>query len=103
MSTININVKVNPYYKGTKALDGNQYALRFHWNNTTEKWYMQIKGLNNDVDIKGIALLTGKDLLLPYGEYELGNLWVIDNSGSNTDPDYDNMGSQYTVEYTPTT
>ena len=99
--TVIIDVRANPYYKGTKSLDGNQYSLIFNWNTYTEKWYMQIKGLNNDVDVKGIAMLTGKDLLFPYGEYELGTLFVIDNQGANEDPNFDDMGSRWTVEYTP--
>ena len=75
--------------------------LRIHWNTTTEKWYLSIEGLNNDVDIRGIALMTGKDLLAPYGYYELGELWVVDNQGENADPDYDDIGGRFTLEYTP--
>ncbi|MCP4712578.1 MAG: hypothetical protein GY869_28470 [Planctomycetes bacterium] len=99
---IDINLKVNPYYRATKTLDGNAYALRVHWNTYTEKWYMSIEGLNNDVDIKGIALMAGKDLLAPYGySDELGELWIIDNQEGNADPNYDDIGARFTLEYTP--
>ena len=100
MTAILINVKTLPYYTGLKTLDGNRYRLRISWNLYTEKWYLQIEGLTNDVDIKGIALLCGKDLLAAHGYRELGELWVIDNSGANEDPDYDNFGSRWTLEYT---
>lgn len=100
--TIRIRTLANPYYKGTKALDGASYLFRIHWNITTEKWYMDIKGLSNDVDIKGIALLTGKDLLAPFGYGgQLGELWVIDQSEGNEDPNFDDMGTRWTLEYTP--
>ena len=99
--TVPINVKNKPYYFGTKSLDGNQYKLSFHWNLNTSNWYMDIEGLNNTVDIKGIALLCGKNLFAQIGEYQLGELWVIDNSGANEDPDYDDFGSRWTLEYTP--
>lgn len=100
MTTIPISIKVNPYYNGTKSLDGNKYKLSIKWNLTTEKWYLNIKGFNNDVEINGIALLPGKDLFAPHGWVELGQLWVIDNSGANEDPNYDEMGSRWTLEYT---
>ena len=99
---ININVKQLPYYQGTKSLDGNTYRLKLYWNTYNEKWYLGIYGYNNDVDINGIALLCGKNLLEPFGyEDVLGELWVIDNSGANEDPDYEDFGSRWTLEYTP--
>jgi hypothetical protein len=99
--TVTIALLANSYYNGTKTLDGNAYYLRFHWNTYTAKWYMDLQGLNNDVDIKGMALLTGKNLLNAYGEYELGELWVVDNQGANEDPNFDDIGSRWTLEYTP--
>ncbi|MBV6340984.1 phage baseplate plug family protein [Candidatus Magnetobacterium casense] len=99
--SIAINVRVNPYYRGVKALDGNTYTFRFHWNNTLEKWYMDILGISNDVAVCGIALTCGKDLLASHGYYELGELWVVDNDGANADPNYDDIGSRWTLEYTP--
>ncbi|MCP4537155.1 MAG: hypothetical protein GY832_08400, partial [Chloroflexi bacterium] len=89
--TVTINLRQNAYYEGTKVLDGNSYRLTVHWNTTTEKWYMDVEGLNNTVDIKGIALLCGKDLLSPYGYIELGQLWMVDNSNANEDPNYDDL------------
>lgn len=100
MSTTTIKVAQLPYYTGRVTLDANDYKLQFSWNLETEKWYLNIEGLNNDVDIKGIALLTGKNLLASYGELELGELWVIDNQGGNEDPNYDDFGSRWTLEYT---
>jgi len=98
--TIKIGVKTNPYYEGVKTLDGSLYRLTIRWNPGTEKWYLDLNGLNNDVAINGIALLCGKELLGQYGYYELGQLWVIDNSGLDEDPDYYEFGSRWTLEYT---
>lgn len=99
--TIPINLRVHPYYQGTKSLDGNTYQLRVHWNINTEKWYLDIHGITNSIRINSIALLTGKDLLAQHGLYELGSLRVIDNSGANADPEYNGIGSRWTLEYTP--
>ena len=103
MSNIIINVKTLPYYEGTKDLDGSTYILTINWNTYTEKWYLNLKGVSNDVEINGMALLPGKDLLAPYGYLVLGQLWVIDNSNANDNPDYDGFGTRWTLEYTPLT
>lgn len=101
MSTVAINVRSNPYYRGSKALDGNTYTLTVRWNTYTEQWYMDLEGATNDVAIKGVALVGGKDLLASFGYRELGALWVIDNSGANENPNFADMGGRFTLEYTP--
>ena len=106
MSTVVINVVAsNPYYRGFKSLDGYQYQLDFSWNTTTEKWYLNLKSLSTDIsiDIKGICLLPGKDLLLSHGYIELGELWVVDNQNTDApeNPNYTEFGSRWTLEYTP--
>lgn len=97
-----INIRANPYYTGTKSLDGNNYRLTVRWNRYTSKWYLDLKGISNSVEINNIALLGGKDLLAKYGYYELGQLWVLDNTGAYEDPDFDNVGtgSRFELEYT---
>ena len=101
MSTIKIDVRANPYYRGSKALDGNTYTLTVRWNTYTAQWYADLKGATNDVDIKGMALVGGKDLLAPFGHADLGALWIIDNSGAGEDPNFADMGGRFTLEYTP--
>lgn len=98
---MNINVKNKSYYSGTKVLDGNTYNLTFRWNVYTAKWYIDIDGVSNDISLSGIALLCGKNLLASHGHVELGQLWVVDNSGAGEDPTFDEMGGRFTVEYTP--
>jgi len=101
MANIKIQVRENPYYYGNKILDGYSYRLLFWWNITTEQWQMNMEGNNNDVAIDGIPLLPGKDLFAPYGYRELGQLWIIDNSGADAAPEFYGMGSRWTLEYVP--
>ena len=102
--TIRIKTFANPYYKGTIALENVNYILQVHWNLTTEKWYLNIRGLSNDVIINGLALLPGKDLLAPFGySGQLGELWVVDQTEGDENPTYDDMGTRWTLEYTPLT
>ena len=103
MANVVINLQPNPYYRGIKSLDGYQYEFSIHWNTTTEKWYLDLKSLDPDIDtdIKSIALLPGRDLLEPFGEYQLGSLYVYDNSTASDDPNFDDIGSRFTLEYVP--
>ncbi|MCP4604483.1 MAG: hypothetical protein GY847_28835 [Proteobacteria bacterium] len=102
-TAVKLNMRVNPYYTYVTSLDSELYRLTIKWNVTVEKWIMDIYGLNtdSDVDIKGMALLCGKDLLDKHGFIQLGELWVIDNTGANEDPNYLEMGTRFSVEYTP--
>lgn len=97
-----IKLYSKPVYDGSKVLDGNPYTLRIWWNTYNSKWYLNLKGISNGVEIIGIALLCGKDLLKPYGWGQfLGELWLVDNSGQDEDPGFDEMGTRWTLEYTP--
>jgi len=98
-----VRIKTVPKYEywGEKSLDGNRYRLDFKYLDYTRKWYVEIKGLSNDVNIK-VALLPGKDLLAPFGySAQLGELWVVDNTQGNANPNFDDMGTRWTLEYTP--
>jgi hypothetical protein len=95
-----IKLRELPYYTGTVSLEGSTYRLTVKWNETTAKWYMDIKSVVGSVDIKGIALLTGIELLSPYGyALKFGNLRIVDNSEANEDPLYEGMGDRWTLEY----
>lgn len=104
-----INVKRNPYYQAQKSLSGFLYLLTFRWNvdvnvspltdYNTGKWYMDLLGLNNDIDIKGKCLLPGKELLAKHGYRELGTMWVFDNSDRDENPNFDDFGTRWTLEY----
>ena len=100
--TIRIRTVPKYEYWGEKSLDGSRYRFDFRFLDYTEKWYFDIKGLNNDVEIDGIALLPGKDLLAPFGySAQLGELWVVDHTQGNDNPNFDDMGTRWTLEYTP--
>ena len=102
--TITIKMRANPYYTDSVSLDGATYKRRIHWNILTAKWYMDVDGLNNSVSIKGIAVLPGKDLFAPYGySGQLGTIELIDNTNTERpeNPTYDDMGTRWTLEYTP--
>jgi hypothetical protein len=96
-----INLKKIPYYTATKVLDNETYRLTIHWNITTENWYMDIDGITTSVSLHGLALLPGKDLLKKFGYSQLGQLFMIDNSGANENPTFDDINGRFVLEYTP--
>jgi hypothetical protein len=96
-----INLKKIPYYSGVKVLDDNKYRITIRWNINTENWYMDIDGLTNNVAIHGQAVLPGKDLLKKYAYAELGQMFVYDNSDASENPNFDEIGGRFTLEYTP--
>jgi hypothetical protein len=99
---VKIKLYSRPVYEGTRVLDGASYVLKIKWNTYNSKWYLDLIGASNGVEIRGIALLGGKDLLKPYGYRNLlGELWIIDNSGRDEDPGFYQMGERWTLEYTP--
>jgi len=96
-----IGLRELAYYQGNTTINGRTYKLTLKWNGNTEKWYMDIKSVTGPVDIKGVALLVGIDLLAPYGYSDIiGPLEIIDNSGANEDPEYEGIGDRWTLEYT---
>lgn len=100
----NIRPKV-PSQSGHKTLDGSEYNVWIQWNETTEKWYIDLTSVSDStISIKGKALLPGKNLLRPHGYGNiLGELWVEDTAGSTDNPTYDGMGDNWRLRYYPLT
>jgi hypothetical protein len=92
-----------PRYRFTINLDGYPYQFRVWWNNTIGAWYMSMLGLdiNSTVDLKGVRLAGGTDLLHGYAVLELGQMYVIDSEGYNEDPTFDGLGDRFKLYYVP--
>lgn len=105
MTNQKIKIRSKQNYQGIKTLEGDSYRLKFRWNPFSLKWYMDIKGLGNEVDIKGTALLPGRDLITLHGYSALpGQLWLYDNrTGAAENPTFSDMGTRWTLEYIPST
>lgn len=99
---IKIRVRPVPCYEGTKTLDGQIYKLKIWWSPLESLWIMDLYGVTNSVRILGAALLPGKDILGIYGYSDiLGELWVVDTSGADEDPNFEDMGTRWELQYTP--
>jgi len=94
---------VDSRYSFKIDIENNVYEFHLHWNTEADAWYLDIEGISNTVDKKGIRLSTGVNLLKPYAIREMGALYMFDAEGAGLDPDYDNIGSRYVMYYVPTT
>ncbi len=100
---VTIQLFVDPRYSFKIDLESDSYEFHIHWNVAAAAWYLDIEGISNTVDYKGIRLSTGVNLLKPYAIREMGALYIVDGEGENSDPDYDNIGSRWFMYYVPTT
>jgi hypothetical protein len=101
MATVDIPLEPsNPRYKFKISLEGNSYELAIHWNEYDSGWYMDLLGISNDEDIKGIKLVTGPNLLKPFAIVDLGAMYIIDGEEEGLDPTFDEIGSRYTLIHT---
>jgi hypothetical protein len=83
------------------SLDDEIYTINLRWNFTDTAWYMDIIGINNTVDFKGLKLVSGVDIFFPLAITELGRLFVVDLEEKNKDPDYDLFGDRFQLIYVP--
>lgn len=108
-------IPTSPYPEGKFSinLDGSVYDSRIYWlqyddqinevvgDDNEGKWFMDLVGRNNEVNVKGMALVCGCDILEPYAYSELGSILVLDTQGLGADPNFEGMGSRFEVRYLP--
>ncbi len=94
------------------TLDGLAYNCRVYFNdyddqikdcvddNRNGKWYLDLLSSNGEISILGIALVSGCDLLEPYGVAQIGSMMVFDLEGVE-DPTYSDWGSRFELRYIP--
>ena len=96
-----IPLEVNPRYDITYKVDGESYHFYITWNEHDQSWYLDLFGVSNGTDIKGIKLVSGVNLTKPFNIPNWGALYIIDQNGKAADPDYDNIGTRYIMYYVP--
>lgn len=79
-----------PSTKLTLVLEGEAHTVLTAWNTRDKAWYFDITGPL--VNLKNIKAVGGKDLLEAYGIEQLGQLWLVDTTNKNTDPERKSFG-----------
>ena len=97
---MDIKLYSNPLYSMQVTLNNAQYKLSFKWSENESAWYMDIDGLSDtSIALHGLRLVGGLDLLEPHAIVELGQLWLVDLSGANRDPDFDTIQTDFVLYY----
>lgn len=75
------------------TLESIPYIFIFNWNSRGEFWEMSIQDRENNFFIAGVKLVVNFEIISDYPDKGLppGQLWVIDESGSNTPIQYEDF------------
>lgn len=88
-------------YEQLVALDGEDFILRFLWNERDSHWYLTIR------DSSGIDIATGFKIVadVPFavhvasGMMPHGQLWIIDTTLAGVDPGLRDIGGRVLLIY----
>jgi hypothetical protein len=90
----------DPSYNYQVTLDINLYRFSFKWSVPELAWYLTIEGITDTtVNVNGIKLVGGVDLLEPFGLLDLGELWCVDMTTQRRDPEFDNVATDFLLYY----
>lgn len=98
-----IPLEADAGYSFNVALENTQYTITIHWNVTEEAYYMDLATVDLSVDIKGIKLVTGINLLRQYPIDGLGGMFIADMSGEDSEPTFDSLGDTHVLWYVVST
>lgn len=96
---VTIPLTPDPDYKFQVEIEDETVELRVRWNLVEQAWYLDITGVSFTLELLGLKLVGGVDLLKPYAVVELGGLFIIDSEEKNQDPDFDGLGDRYRLIY----
>lgn len=88
-----------PDYEFNTDIEDQTVKIRVRWNQVEAAWYMDITGQTFTLELLGLKLVGGVNLLKPHAVIELGGLYMIDSEEKNEDPDYDLLGDRYRLIY----
>jgi len=76
------------------VLAGVQYQLLVWWNNVNQSWMIDISDSSGNPIVTGIPLVTGQDLLAPYGYLNFGGQLIAQTDFKpGAVPTFKNLGT----------
>lgn len=84
------------------SLAGKTYNLTVRWNNPNQTWVVDFRDSNDNDIVLGIPLVTGEDLLAPFGYLGIGGQLIVQTT-NNVDavPTFANLGSLGNLYFIP--
>jgi hypothetical protein len=94
---IQLPLSSDPVQTFITQLGSAKYQFDVRWNDRSSLWVLDISDPSSQTPIaSGLALVLGADLLLPYS-LGIGELIVIDETGTHTPATVDSLGSSVNV------
>lgn len=83
--------------------DGTRFFLTFQFSVITELWHMTIENSAGAIQVAGIAMVLGVDLLKPYHHLDVpsGRLFLYDTSQAHEEAGVDGFDSRVLLVYDP--
>jgi len=76
------------------TLSGVQYRLTLKWNVTAQIWVLDIADIDNNLLVAGICVVTGTDLLEPFGYLNFnGQIFASTDTDPASPPNFENLGT----------
>lgn len=92
MSAVEIPLSPSPQ-SFSIALAGVTYRFTIKWNTSSNCWVLDIADDQNDPLVNGLAMVTGRDLLEPYGYLNFGGQLIVQTDNDPTAvPTFTNLG-----------
>lgn len=94
MPAYEVPLSAQPQFFNIK-LGSTTYRVNLYWSNATGSWNIDLYDQTGTTPIiTGIPLVTGTDLLAPYGYMNFGGQLVVQTDGDiNAIPTYSNIGT----------
>ena len=94
-----IPIYSNAAYTYWISIEEKSYQMTVHWNDYETAFFMDLLGYDNDVDVKGIKLVSGANLLKPYAISDLGAMYLLDTTGQGEDPTFNSLENNFALYY----
>jgi hypothetical protein len=86
----------------TITLAGVRYQMTVRWNDMNQAWTLDLADANANAIISGIPLVTGRDLLAPFGYLGIGGKLIVQTTNdAGAVPTLANLGSTGNLYFLP--
>jgi hypothetical protein len=93
-----------PEFSFRTRLEAELYQLRFAYNSRMQRWFMDVQAPDGTDIVRGIRVATGHNLIRPFQadpRLPRGQLFVVDDSGADRDPDRFGWRGDFRLVYRP--
>ena len=88
----------HPNFKYRAVLEGYEFRFHYKYAPVQDMWFIDYACDELDIDVAGMAVVTGNNLLKGRGLYQMGVLALLDLQGSE-DPEFTGFGDRWKMVY----